>query len=442
MKNVQKGEPLPPATSHQNTETSEKAALGNMNGRSAEPLHPATQQKIKESFSAGDVTSRDTDSQKNLHDKKITSTTNRIDKKKSDAPFTQIFMKSVYGQDIAWVELLNTVPKEGLETLKAPQLSGTVYKQKQNSWSPKALESLGLDSENVQNKHQGVILGEGGFGIVKFGRFVDPETGKDVICAVKKIKKGKNESTEVLAERCLREAKLQKDAGTQVSPQIYGYSISENKQGDTIGMIFMEPLSGIRGYDYISKLKTRLIGATTESEQNALYKEMDDIKDSLLTAVESLHDADIFHGDLTSANIFVDKKEKSVKIIDFGEASGDRYRKNNTRKAVCGYAPETVSGRTIDTQKADYFSLGVLILDFLSKDPYQLNPFLYQDDGIDSWTRKDLHDPHALQNIIDNKLDQLTFPNETVKNAVSNLLSVEPDQREFPDDLYGQTHSH
>jgi len=91
----------------------------------------------------------------------------------------------------------------------------------------------------------------------------------------------------------------------------------------------------------------------------------------LYTAVKSLHDLCIVHGDLSLENIVVDRDAQQsfrVKIIDFGLSSLERMRIGPIRAKPSYTAPEAYYTKRFDGFLADCFALGVVSFGIAAND--------------------------------------------------------------------------
>ncbi len=106
------------------------------------------------------------------------------------------------------------------------------------------------------------------------------------------------------------------------------------------------------------------------------YRSFLHIAISLGEALRSLHDRDIFHGNLTSENIIVSTK-KGVKLTDCGLAVAG--------KDIAFVAPEILRGET-ETEQSDLYSLGAVLYHtltglpvFVDDDPVRLQEMIFNE---------------------------------------------------------------
>ena len=101
-------------------------------------------------------------------------------------------------------------------------------------------------------------------------------------------------------------------------------------------------------------------------DQKLAHKIICEICDGL----DYMHRKQIIHRDLKPENILITHNGQNVKIIDFGLSDADSYYTLKTPAGTRHYAsPELLSGSPVD-QKADLWSLGVIINEISSKYSY------------------------------------------------------------------------
>lgn len=82
----------------------------------------------------------------------------------------------------------------------------------------------------------------------------------------------------------------------------------------------------------------------------------------LLSALEYLHERQILHLDLKPDNILITKIGNDVKIVDLGFAYSDGHQYSTIGKSEKYAAPEQIRNEENIDQRADIYSLGILIL--------------------------------------------------------------------------------
>jgi len=96
----------------------------------------------------------------------------------------------------------------------------------------------------------------------------------------------------------------------------------------------------------------------------------------LVRAVEACHDAGIFHRDLKPDNLLLNRKFQ-LKLADFDYSWNRNFEMNEEKKndeelaRMCGtiqyMAPESLLDRTLDFEKADVWSAGVILFAMLTR---------------------------------------------------------------------------
>jgi serine/threonine protein kinase len=153
---------------------------------------------------------------------------------------------------------------------------------------------------------------------------------------------------------------------------------------------------------------------------------------SLLNALAAIHKNKIIHRDLKPENIIVNNSSDysgslNVMIIDFGLSVQKRVLDEGTP----GFqAPEQLYKRDFNLSfKTDIFSLGQIILWFLTGTTRLLNP----NDAFDNWC--ELNNSHDLPNI--NKMSINDDLKKRFENILNKCLSFNPKGRPELFDLSG-----
>lgn len=85
------------------------------------------------------------------------------------------------------------------------------------------------------------------------------------------------------------------------------------------------------------------------------------VADQILDAVGYMHRKGIIHNDLKPENIFISRKDNSVKLLDFGLSDNDAYYLAKAMGSTAGYAsPELLRQEKTDS-RSDIYSLGILL---------------------------------------------------------------------------------
>lgn len=93
------------------------------------------------------------------------------------------------------------------------------------------------------------------------------------------------------------------------------------------------------------------------------------ILNQLLDGLSYVHKKQIFHRDLKPDNIYITFRGDNVKILDFGLAAADSFDDDLVKVGTPRYAaPEQMTkGNTVD-QRADIYTLGLILLEMLTGD--------------------------------------------------------------------------
>jgi len=250
------------------------------------------------------------------------------------------------------------------------------------------------------------LIGEGGMGRVY--EALDPMINRRV--AIKTISQNVLDSPEARG-RFVREAQA---AGQLSHPNLI--TIHDIAEDNGVPFIVMEYLEGEELTSIIAKGRLAL---------DVKLRLMIDVCKGLAYA----HAKGLVHRDIKPANIFVTKQQQ-VKILDFGLARGlvsDLTQTGNVVGTPSYMAPEQVRGEPID-QRADIFSAGVVLYEFLSG----RKPF--KGDSVAALVYQVLqHEPQRINELDPNLPPELT-------DVVERALAKDPAARfqsidEMLDDL-------
>jgi serine/threonine protein kinase len=244
----------------------------------------------------------------------------------------------------------------------------------------------------IGHYHLRGTLGHGAFSTV----FLASDTANDELCAAKIIPKRR---LNTLQEKCAvkQEVAILSQLRHPAFPAIF------DLYEDDVNYYIM--LEYCQSGDLDNYLK---MGTLSEPETRDLFH-------VILSAISFLHDSKISHRDIKAANILMDSNGHP-KVTDFGFAI--QYTDTDYSTVTCGSpywaAPEVFRGVSYSTQKADMWSLGVLLFYLLT--------------GRLPWA--DCGDRSELLKEISN--GDFTIPPEISSNAsslIQKLLTVDPLQR-------------
>ena len=174
-------------------------------------------------------------------------------------------------------------------------------------------------------------------------------------------------------------------------------------------LLIQELVNGISLRDYYN---TEIRNQKDISETK--YKLLTIIFKQILSAFDYIHKKGIAHRDIKLENILLTKNNE-IKIIDFG--FGMYNPRNSPQKFFCGtpnyMAPEIVLKKEYNGQKADIWSLGVLIYKLFCAD----FPF------------KGKNQKELYNQIIKGKFKIKEYVPENVKKIIDKMIKVKPNQR-------------
>lgn len=93
------------------------------------------------------------------------------------------------------------------------------------------------------------------------------------------------------------------------------------------------------------------------------FRERRRLFSQLLDAVEYIHSKGLIHNDLSPENIFVNRTDNGLKLIDFGFADDDVHYLDRERGCTRRYASEELLSGSPTDARSDIFSIGVLMRD-------------------------------------------------------------------------------
>jgi eukaryotic-like serine/threonine-protein kinase len=162
-----------------------------------------------------------------------------------------------------------------------------------------------------------------------------------------------------LGARFVREARETAATGHPAFVGVHDAGITE----DGCAFIEMERLAG------------RDLYSIRKSEKQVAPERAVRIAIQVLDALEVLHNRNVIHRDLKSANIYIEGPEEKVKLLDLGFAKASDDLKLTSPNALLGtpfyISPEQYIDPTTVDARADLFSLGVVLFEVLTGEwPY------------------------------------------------------------------------
>ena len=208
-----------------------------------------------------------------------------------------------------------------------------------------------------------------------------------------------------IKKKCiLREIEILKKLNHPNIVKLYGTIISDKNI-----LLIQELVNGISLRDFYNK---EIRNQKNISEKK--YKILTLIFKQIFSAFDYIHKKNIFHRDIKLENILLTKNYE-IKIIDFG--FGLYNPRNYLQKFFCGtpnyMAPEIIMKKEYDGQKADMWSLGILLYKLFCAD----FPFKGKDE-------KDLY-----RHIIKGKYKIKEYVPDLIKIIIDKILRPKPYQR-------------
>ena len=208
-----------------------------------------------------------------------------------------------------------------------------------------------------------------------------------------------------IKKKCiLREIEILKKLNHPYIVKLYDTIISDKNI-----LLIQELVNGISLRDFYNK---EIRNQKNISEKK--YKILTLIFKQIFSAFDYIHKKNIFHRDIKLENILLTKNYE-IKIIDFG--FGLYNPRNYLQKFFCGtpnyMAPEIIMKKEYDCQKADMWSLGILLYKLFCAD----FPFKGKDE-------KDLY-----RHIIKGKYKIKEYVPDLIKIIIDKILRPKPYQR-------------
>ena len=186
-------------------------------------------------------------------------------------------------------------------------------------------------------------LGEGTFGYVRMA--VNNQTGEKV--AIKILEKKKLLEYEDII-RIQREIKILKKV--RHPNIIHLYSVLQTEENI---FIITEYAEGIELFDYIA-IKRKI------DERTACH-----IYQQIISGLEYLHKNNVVHRDIKPENLIINRKNKELKIVDFGLSNIFDNDKKKLLSSSCGSpsyaAPEMLNGKKYRPNPVDIWSSGIVL---------------------------------------------------------------------------------
>ena len=260
-----------------------------------------------------------------------------------------------------------------------------------------------INNRNKDNKIShyeiGKVIGKGAYATVKICKNKITQEKFAMKIYEKKI------LNDNIKKKCiLREIEILKKLNHPNIVKLYDTIISDKNI-----LLIQELVNGISLRDFYNK---EIRNQKNISEKK--YKILTIIFKQIFSAFDYIHKKNIFHRDIKLENILLTKNYE-IKIIDFG--FGLYNPRNYLQKFFCGtpnyMAPEIIMKKEYDGQKADMWSLGILLYKLFCAD----FPFKGKDE-------KDLY-----RHIIKGKYKIKEYVPDLIKIIIDKILRPKPYQR-------------
>ena len=251
----------------------------------------------------------------------------------------------------------------------------------------------------ISNYEIGKVIGKGAYATVKICKNKITQEKFAMKIYEKKI------LNDNIKKKCiLREIEILKKLNHPNIVKLYDTIISDKNI-----LLIQELVNGISLRDFYNK---EIRNQKNISEKK--YKILTIIFKQIFSAFDYIHKKNIFHRDIKLENILLTKNYE-IKIIDFG--FGLYNPRNYLQKFFCGtpnyMAPEIIMKKEYDCQKADMWSLGILLYKLFCAD----FPFKGKDE-------KDLY-----RHIIKGKYKIKEYVPDLIKIIIDKILRPKPYQR-------------
>ena len=260
--------------------------------------------------------------------------------------------------------------------------------------------TINLNKDNKISHYEiGKVIGKGAYATVKICKNKITQEKFAMKIYEKKI------LNDNIKKKCiLREIEILKKLNHPNIVKLYDTIISDKNI-----LLIQELVNGISLRDFYNK---EIRNQKNISKKK--YKILTIIFKQIFSAFDYIHKKNIFHRDIKLENILLTKNYE-IKIIDFG--FGLYNPRNYLQKFFCGtpnyMAPEIIMKKEYDCQKADMWSLGILLYKLFCAD----FPFKGKDE-------KDLY-----RHIIKGKYKIKEYVPDLIKIIIDKILRPKPYQR-------------
>jgi len=236
------------------------------------------------------------------------------------------------------------------------------------------------------------VLGQGSASVVRQAEH--KETGEQV--AVKIISKGTNPAKRRKSVKACREISILRAISHANVVKLY-----RTYESRTHFFLVMELVKGMELFDYLINK-----GRLSLSEALVIFSQV-------VKGLIACHERGVVHRDLKAENILLDT-EGNVKIVDFELANFVRREKLRTFCGSSYYAPpEICAGQVYDGEKADVWSMGVLLYMMV----------------VGEYPFDDENDANLIKKILHKRVEFPPSLNNQIKDLIDKLLTKDPRKR-------------
>ncbi|GFR77847.1 kinase-like protein [Elysia marginata] len=303
-----------------------------------------------------------------------------------------------------------------------------------NSMPESQLNQLGLDERVIasyprKRKKKGGYedkyywVGSGSHGLAKFALMQNIFSAETILCVAKKIKIDESSNKLSIYRSVEREYNLQKKAGGELAPAVYGLIRTVDTCRRCQLIIFMDYTMGIPLTALLRKSPLHM-----NQLDKALRKQL---VLNVIEVVGKLHAVPIIHRDLKVENFIViiaADGSVSIKIIDFGIATEEEQDKCGYREVALYSAPELLNKNGM-SRPMDIYSMGGLFCDIISDGHMFSIRESKSTGGKPVYYTFDHKNKDRIVKVIGRKLDQCALLSKAMKRFIASMMHINPKSR-------------